>query len=290
MSQNADNLFVEQYNSMVTHAFQPQGFILQGMFTPQGKIVGKKAYWPTFGRAKANEVTRFVELALDNPAASQVSADLRTWGHLGGVADFDGERMEANEMQALTKAAAMGLGREIDLACIALLEAQAPTSGTGFINAGAAQLTSAQIQLGLAAWVDTNNIPTDGQLYAGISMNAHQQLMSDSSYSNSEWVGPDLPFKTNGVAQGRTWNFVNWVILPAEYLPRPSASTMDCYIWHKPSIGWTMNKQATSEWGRDIKLGAWLVRHEAAGCGIALRPNAVMRLRIKTDLTTLTKV
>jgi hypothetical protein len=295
MSIAADALFVEQYNSMVTHAFQPQGFIMQGMFQPQTKIVGRKAYFPTFGRATARLKNRGVKAELDNPAADQRQTDLLTWEHLAAVYDFDGTRMAANEMTELTKAAGMGMGRVVDLAGIAILAANAPTSGTGYVDGNAnatpaGQLTAGLLQIGLGAWIDQNNIPVDGQLYGGISMSAHQQLMADSSYANSQWVGPDLPFKSNGITQGRTWNFVNWVILPAEYLPVNAANTQDCFVWHKGSIGWTTNKKLTSEWQRDIDLGAWKVRHESEGCGLALRSNAVMRIRVKTNLTGLTKV
>lgn len=295
MSIAADALFVEQYNDMVTHAFQPQGSLLQGMFLPQSKIVGKKCHWPTFGRATARLKNRGVKAELDNPNAGDLTADLLTWENLGIVYDFDGTRMQANEMQALTKAQAMAMGRIVDLAGINILATQAPTSGTGFVDGSAnaspaGQLTAGTLQLGIGAWIDANNIPIDGQLYGGITMTAHQQLMADSSYANSQWVGPDLPFKTNGITQGRTWNFVNWVILPAEYLPVNVANTIDCFVWHRNSIGWSMNKHISSEWQRDIDLGAWKVRTESEGCGLALRNNAVMRVRVKTNLTGLTKV
>jgi hypothetical protein len=287
MSMNADALFVEQYNSMITHAFQPQGFLLQGMFEPQSKIVGKKAHWPTYGRATARQKTRGVAAELDNPASGDLTADLLTWEHLGITYDFDGTRMAANEMQALTQAAAMAMGRIVDAAGITILNGAAPTSGVGFVDKSAAQLTAADIQLMLGQWMDTYNIPADGQIYGGINMNAHQQLMADSSYANSQWVGPDLPFKSR--TQGRTWNFVNWVILPGEYFPVPASNQADLFVWHRPSIGWTTNKKIDSKWAYDIDLGGWKVRHESEGCGLALRSNAVARIRVKTNLSSLTK-
>lgn len=295
MSMNADALFVEQYNSMITHAFQPQGFLLQGMFEPQSKIVGKKAHWPTYGRATARVKNRGVAAELDNPASGDLTADLATWEHLGIVYDFDGTRMAANEMQALTGASSKAMGRIVDLAGIAILGAAAPTAGVGFVDGSAnaspaGQLTAAQVQLMLGAWMDTYNIPADGEIFGAITMTAHQQLMADSSYANSQWVGPDLPFKSRGLTQGRTWNFVNWFIIPAEYLPSNAANTLDCFTWHKPSVGWTTNKQIDSKWAYDIDLGGWKVRTESEGTGLALRSNAVARIRVKTNLASLTKV
>ena len=233
---------------------------------------------------------------VDNPSAGDLTADLLTWEHLGEVYDFDGTRMAANEMQALTQAAGKAMGRIVDLAGITILNGVAPSSSTGYIDGNAnvtpaGQLTAGVLQLGLGTWMDTNNIPADGEIFGGISMTAHQQLMSDSSYANSQWVGPDLPFKLKGLTQGRTWNFVNWVILPAEYLPVNAANTHDCFIWHKPSVGWTTNKQIDSKWQYDIDFGSWKVRTESEGCGLALRgAAAVARLRVKTNLSALTKV
>lgn len=287
MSMQADALFVERYNSRVTHPYQPQGFLLQGMFMPEARLDGKKAWWPKYGRTTANLKQRGVNAPLANPDSSQVSADLLTWEHLGVVHDFDGVRMAASEESALVESATMALGRIVDATGMTLLNSATFTAGVNYLDSSAAQVKAADLQLLIAQWMGTNDIPADGQIYGGISMLCHQALMGDKSYANSQWVGADLPFKQMGRTMGRTWNFVNWVILPDSYFAVNAANTMDMVLWHRPSVGWVNNKKISTEWQRDIDLGAWKVRHESEGCGVLLRGEGVARLRIKTNLSTI---
>lgn len=290
MTMQVDAWFQERYKEKVTHPYQPQGFLLQGMFEPQGRLEGKKAYWPKYDKMNnAGVKVRGVPAPRGNPAASLLNADLVTWESVNEVYDFDGVRMAPNEESALISAATMDLGRKVDAAIMSVLNTAAPTAGTGFIDTSAAQVKATDIALLLGQWMGTNDVPADGMIYGGISMLCHQALMGDSAYSNSQWVGGDLPFKQMGRTQGRTWNFVNWVILPDSYFNVPSANKMDMFIWHRPSFGWSNNKTISTEWARDIDKACWVVRHESEGCGVALRNEGVARLRIKTDLTSITK-
>lgn len=289
MTQQVNAWFVERYNSRVTHPYQPQGFLLQGMMLPEGRLDGTTAYWPKYGRTTANQKVRGVDAPLANPNASQISSTLKTWEHLARVEDFDGTRMTASEESALVTAATMALGRIVDAEAMTLMYASAPTSGAGFLDTSAAQVKATDVALLLAQWMGPNDIPPDGEIFGGISMLCHQALMGDSAYANSQWVGADLPFKQMGRTNGRSWNFVNWVILPDSYFSIPSANKMDMLIWHRPSVGWVNNKKITTEWGRDIDTGSWKVRHESEGCGIVLRTEGLARLRIKTDLTAIAK-
>lgn len=286
MSVQADAVYVEQYNSRLNMAYQPQGFLLQGMLMPEARIEGTKAYWPRMGRRTATLKARGVPATPDNPDFDQVSADLKTWEAFTYVHTYDLARTNVNEREAQVQAGAMALGRAIDGEVIDLMDAAAPTSGTGYFDASGGQLTSAQVMILLAKWRGTNNIPADGQVFAGITHLAHAQLMADKTYSNADYIGPDLPFKAS--TAGRTWNFVNWVIMPDEYFPVPSANKMDLFVWHRPNVGWCNDRSARAIVDWDNTVGAWSIRQEADGAGIVIRSEAVARLRIKTDVTSLT--
>lgn len=291
MSMQANALFVERYNSRVTHHYQPQGFLLSGMFQPESKFKGTKAYWPRYGSMEATDIVRHQDHAIANPDMDQVNADLKSWGVYVQNSDFDGERMEANEEDAAVQAAAKAMGRRADKNALDVMKAATFTAGENYLDSSAAQVKAADVQLLLANWFGKYDITPDGQVFGAISMKAHQCLMGDSSYANSQWVGGDLPFKQMGRAQGRTWNFVNWIIVPDSYLDAPSASTADMLLWHKPAVGATSQMQGdvTTEWERLVRKGAWGVMHKASGANILILPKGVAKLRIKTDITTIAK-
>jgi hypothetical protein len=259
------------------------------MFMPQADIQGKKAWWPKYGRSTAGLKNRGVKGEIANPDSTQISADLKTWEFLGMVHDFDGVRMKAAEQAALVESATMALGRAVDVEGMSLLNSITFNAGQNYLDTSAAQVKATDVALLLGQWMGFNDIPPDGQIFGGISMLTHQALMGDSAYANSQWVGGDLPFKQMGRTMGRSWNFVNWVVLPDSYFPSAVANTIDCFIWHRPSVGWVNNKKLTTEWMRDIDYGAWKVRHESEGCGIVLRNEGIAKLRVKTNLATITK-
>jgi Phage capsid protein len=289
MTMQANALFVERYNSRVTHHYQPQGFLLSGTMQPESKFVGTKAYWPRYGTVEAADIVRHQDHALSNPDTDQISTDLKSWGVLLENSDFDGERMEVNEEDAAVQAAAAGMGRRADKNALDVIKAGAFTAGVNYYDASAAQLKPTDIQTVISNWFDTNDIPTDGQVFGLITMKAHQCLMVDETYSKSTWIGDDLPFKKMGRTTGRYWNFVNWIIVPASYLD--GTTTKDLLLWHKPAVGGTSQVQGDikTEWGRIVRRQSWEVMHKTSGANILILPKGVAKVRMKNDITVIVK-
>lgn len=288
MTMQANALFVERYNSRVTHHYQPQGFLLSGTMQPESKFVGTKAYWPRYGSVDATDIVRHQDMPLANPDADQVNADLKSWGVLLENSDFDGERMAANEEEAAVMAAAKAMGRRADKNALDVMKAVTFTAGVNSFDASAAQLAAKDMQTLLANWFGTNEIEPDGQIYGLLTMKAHQCLMRDQTYANSQWVGDDLPFKKFGRTVGRFWNFVNWIIVPDSYLT--GTTTKDLLIYHKPAVGATSQMQGDvkTEWGRIVRRQAWEVAHKASGANIVILPKGVARVIMKNDIASIT--
>jgi hypothetical protein len=288
MTIQADAHYVEQYRSRVTHVYQNQGFLLKGMLMPEGELKGSKAYWPVHGSTVARKKQRHVRALEGNIAKTRVSADLQTWETFDFIGKFDMSRQTVNEKEALQTAGAMALGRAVDEEVIAMFNAQAPTSGQAFLDTGAANLTISDMMLFIARFMGSAKIPADGQIYCGLPAIAWQLLSGFKQFSSSEYVGPDLPFKTR--TQARTWNFVNWVMLPDDYFPVPTANRMDMFMWHKPAVGWCDNIGEGGlfthfDWENDV--GEWSLRQEAEGAAVTLLPQGLGRIRIKTDVTSI---
>jgi hypothetical protein len=287
MTLQANALYVERYNSRVTHHYQPQGFLLAGTMQVESKFQGTKAYWPRYGTVDATDLVRHQDQALANPDADQVSTDLKSWSVFMENSDFDGERMAANEEDAAVQAASAAMGRRADKNALDVIKAATFTAGVNSFDASAAQLTAANMMTTIANWMDTNDIPADGQIYGLLTMKAHQCLMRDASYANSQWVGGDLPFKQMGRTMGRTWNFVNWIIVPASYLT--GTTTKDLLLWHKPAVGGTSQSMGDvkTEWSRNNKRQCWEITHKTSGANILILPKGVARCIMKNDITAI---
>lgn len=288
MTINADNHYVEQYRSRVTHIYQNEGFLLKGMLMPEGRIEGKKAYWPIHGSTIARKKQRHVRATEGNIAKTMANADLQTWETFDYVGKFDMSRQTVNEKEALQQAGAMALGRAVDQEIMDMFNQQAPTAGSSFMDTGAAPLSLSDMMLFIARFMGAAKIPADGQIYCGLNALAWQLLSGFKQFSSSEYVGPDLPFKSR--TQARTWNFVNWVMLPDDYFPVPAANRADLFMWHKPAVGWCDN---VGEGGLDAyfdwenEMGEWSLRQEAEGAAVTLLPQGLGRIRIKTDVLSI---
>lgn len=289
MGMQANALYVEHYNKRVTHHYQPQGFLLSGTMQPESKFVGTKAYWPRYGTMEATDIVRHQDHPIANPDADQVSADLKSWGVYVENSDFDGERMAANEEDAAVAAATMAMGRRADKNALDVIKAAAFTAGVNSLDASAAQLKPSDIQTLIGNWFGANEIPADGQVFGLLTMKAHQCLMVDESYSDSTWIGADLPFKQMGRTTGRYWNFVNWIIVPDSYLT--GTTTKELLLWHKPCVGGTSQTQGDvkTEWDRLTRKKSWGIMHDTSGANVLILPKGVARVIMKNDITAIVK-
>ena len=272
MTIQADSHFVEQYNSRVTHIYQNQGFLLKGMLMPEGRLEGKKAYWPVHGSTVARKKQRHIKAQEGNIAKSLVFADLATWETFDWVGDFDMSRQTVNEKEALYQAGAMALGRGVDQEIMDMFNTKAPVAGNSFLDTSAAALSLADMMLITAKFMGAAKIPADGQVFCGVSALAWQLMSAYKQFSSSDWNGGDLPFKSR--TAGRTWNFVNYVLLPDDYFPVPSANKADLFMWHRPAVGWCDNVGEGSlktifAW--DNTVGEWTLRQEAEGAAVSKR-------------------
>jgi Phage capsid protein len=287
MTLQANELFVQRYNSRVTNHYQPQGFLLSGTMQVESKFEATKAYWPRYGAIEATDLVRHQDQNLANPDADQVSADLKSWSVFMENSDFDGERMTVNEEDAAVMNAGMAMGRRADKNALDVIKAAPFTAGINLFDASAAQLTASHMMTTIANWMDTNDIPTDGQSYGLLTMKAHQCLMRDPSYANSQWVGADLPFKQMGRTTGRTWNFINWIIVPASYLV--GTATKELLLWHKPAVGGTSQTagDVKTEWSRNNRRQTWEVTHKTSGANILILPKGVAKCIMKNDIAVI---
>jgi Phage capsid protein len=286
MTIQADAHYVEQYKSRVTHVYQNRGFLMKGMLQPEGRMEGKKAWWPIHGATAATKKRPRVKATPGNIGKSQISADLQTWETFDYIGKFDMTRQTVNEKEALVQAGALALGRAVDQEIMDMFNAKAATAGTtNFFDHSAAPLALGDLMYDIAKWTGSNKIPIDGMLFGGLRMMDWQMLSGFKQFSSVDWTGPDLPFRQR--TPGKTWNFINWVVLPDDYFPVPAANKADLFMWHKPANGWSENMEIDTTFAWDNEMGEWSLRQESEGAAQNLLPESLARIRVKTDVTTI---
>jgi hypothetical protein len=282
----ADAHYVEQYRSRVTHVYQNRGNLLRGTLMPEGRLDGKKAYWPVHGQATATKKLRRTKATPGNISKSNASTDLETWETFDYIGKFDMSRQTVNEKEALVQAGAMALGRAVDAEIMSKFNAVAPTAGTTqFFDISTAELNVGGLLFALGKWRGQNKIARDGNTYGLLRDIDYNTLMGKKEFSNSQWSGGDLPLRN--LTESRTWAGVHWMVVPDDYLPS-TAGTADLFVYHKPSWGWAENFMIDTYFEWDNEMGEWSLRQESEGACLNLLTPGIARIRVKNDITTIT--
>lgn len=281
MTQEADNWFVQQYNSRVMHKYQSQGFILRGLVSPVGEIRGTKAYFPISGRGTARRKVRGQAAVPMNPTRTMVEADLVTWEAFDEVWKYDLSRMTANEQEAIVETGGMALGRATDEELIAKFHATAPTSGTTQFKDHGTVDFSASYAMELCQLAQALEWSWDGNAFCGLPSLLWNQLLSAKQVSSSDYTGPDLPFVK--ATSAKTWNGVNWFLAPDSWFPVPAANKVDVFLWHRNAFGWANNETLSSIWQWDNRMGCWTIRMESEGAAAALLAEGIVRGRFASN-------
>lgn len=287
MSTNANTWFIEQHRDKVTHKFQSEGFLLKGMVTPEGTLEANKAYFPVAGKGSARKKVRGQDAVPMNATKERKEALLETWEAFDEIYMYDLSRMGANERETIAQQGAKALGRAVDAEIMAAMGTLAPTSGTAnFLDYSSSGDTFGLVQaMTMGQLLQAQDVPMDGNVWCGLPSLLWNQLMVWPQFSKSDYVGPDLPFKKMGAAV-RSWNFVNWVLMPDSYFTAPAAGKVDVFMWHSGALGWANNadiKMPPDFWQWDNRKGCWTIRMESEGAAVGLLPEGIVRGRFRND-------
>lgn len=285
MSQLAPSWFVEEYRSNVRHAYQSTGYLLKNTVMPEGRIEGKKVYFPVAGKAKARRMSRGDDAVPANPDRSFVSAELEDWQVYDLIHYIDLNKMTVNERTVVQQTGAMALGRRADRIIIDALGASFPsnqTTGSG----GAIDLAS--IMTGANA-LFARGVPDDGQVYCLLPYLWLSILNTYKQFNSAEWVnyeGLGFPKRT----RGKFWNGVNFIAMAesaddADEAPFtvPSSNQWYSYMWHRNAIGACNNYEGQTFMSWLNPKTAWDVNMIMQGCAKRIMDAGVQRLHFASN-------
>lgn len=288
MTQLAPNWFVEEYRRNVRQQYQSQGFMLKNAVMPEGRVDGKKVYFPVAGKQKARRMARGDDAVPGNPDRSFVSADLEDWQVYDLIHYIDLNKMTVAERTVVQQEGAMALGRRSDRLVIDALAATtniaAQTTGAGGNITLASVMTAANAMFG-------RGVPDDGNTFCLLPYLWLSVLNTYKQFNSAEWVNYEnlgFPKRT----RGKFWNGVNFMAMAesaddADESPFivPAANQWYSFMWHRNAVGAVSNyeNQTFITWVNSKT--AWDVNLLLQGVAKTILPKGVQRLHFASNTT-----
>lgn len=277
----ASTFFKTEIKDGYLHELQTGGSLLLGT-ARRGDVQAKKVEFPII--KKGGDVVKLTgslsEVKRVSGGFDKVSVDIDDyetdplWVHTPDI-----EKIGVNIKQGLTEALANSVGRyrdKIQWDAMALYTSDAATDhgGAGVVPNPA---TTSEAK---AAIMATGGMKP-GTVYCPLKALWMEQFMVHEWFAKADWVGGDLPL-TKLSSEKRSWNGVNYFVVPDDYFATPDAGTSAyTYLWQMDCIGVENNwgDITTMEQDKFTVGNPWMVKigFGAAAVGI-LRPG-VRRIR-----------
>lgn len=286
MSQQVENWFVEEYRSNVRMTYQSQGYTLKNTVMPEGRLEGKRAYFPVAGKQKAKKMNRGAGNAQpQNPSRSMPYVDLEDWQVFSEIEYIDINKMTVNERTVSQQEGAMALGRRADRIIVDALGANFPsnqTTGTGGDITLAAAMTAANNLF-------ARGVPDDGNAFALLPYLWWNVLMTYKQFNSAEWVGVENLGFPKGT-RGKHWNGINWLVraenaddADEKLFTVPANNQFYSYMWHRNAVGAVSNYEGQTFIQWDNRATVWTVNMLMQGNAKRILDAGVERLHFASN-------
>jgi hypothetical protein len=236
---HAPDWYTVEYQNQVILKYQARGGLLRGFTTPPVRIEGETMYFPLMGELAAYQVTRNDQSNPDNATMEFVPV---TWNHYEvqyAVNQVDLDKTTVQMVGGYAEATARALGRKSDTVVLDKLEA---------LSLPAAQIKGAYnttFTLEFAAnMVDDLYDRVEDDQEMAVCMMPHaafSQLMTFKEFSNSQYVGDQMPFAMR--KQAKIWRNCLFFAAPKRadksdaYFNIPATNQLDIHMWLPSAIG-----------------------------------------------------
>jgi hypothetical protein len=272
----------EQWDKQTIIKFQNRGYVLKGTTAAPLKIEGTKFKFLRTDLMEAQQFTKGDTVVGLNPDDDTVEMESTEWDAAFHLYDWDVTRLPVAEVDARQQQAANAIGRRADRIIYDAIMA-ATIDGSQVFGAYTDPFDPYTFLSGLEKLADNDVDTADGGIFAPIPSKAFYQLKTYKIWSNSQWIGGDLPLKK--MVQHQAFDVANAFVLPAHLRKAYTANTTEVRfrIWHKSAIGAGHNQGLRTEWEREAKKKRWFVNHTIDGCAVAVQPAGIIEYRFKLD-------
>lgn len=286
MALQADAWYETQWLSNTMMSYQNEGFLTKGLGLPPVSVNANEVKWRLAGSGSASDLVRGAqEVQPMNSGRTIVTGTMSAKQAAEYIDAVDVNRMGANERDIVNKTCSSALGKAADKLFIDQLVAAADT-GVGAYNAAMTLDVAIQGIQRLQSRVP--NVWRGGRrVYGLLTSNPWNQLNTYPEFSNSQWVGNDLPFARMTAA--RFWNGVYWMLWPdvtaAEGGLPLSTQERSCFLFVDDAIGAADAETLTGSVTWENTRTAWLHNMWFDMCRKLLQAEGVVLLKCQDNAT-----
>lgn len=284
MGTQAPNWYVQQWKDGVTQHYQSKGFTLKQTVTPPVKVVGNKLYFNRMDVGYAEEDVQVGDVAVPmNPDQDKVELSTKKSRAFYEVYEDDLDQMTADERAAKNESSANALGRVHDRTIVGAVKSGAAKSVGAYGTGGSLSLLLQGRQALLAEDVPCE----DGNVFCAVDSVTWSLLLAYEQFTNSQWVGPALPFVDGALA--KTWSGIHVFQLSDKTLRMQGTTTADadnqatCLMWHKSATGFGTVRDLTGNVDWDNRKDCWTHNMRMRIGATLILPKGAVTLKVKYD-------
>lgn len=247
-----DQAFITKFNTDVHLSYQQEQSKLRGTVRTDADVTASKVRFQKLGAIVANSKSRTGEIPPSNPQHSYVEATMVDKYTLDWVDKLDLTKLNVDVRGNYVKIHSMAFARDTD---DQIIKAMVDGATVTYAGGGADYALNLDINtvLGWVEQLDQAEIPDDMQRYGLITPRGWNWLLRSKEFSNSQYVGPDLPFARH--MEVRTWNGIHWI--KSNRLPGARTATAKYYLWHQRAVGHGINEEVNITWDWENERKSW---------------------------------
>ena len=262
-----DQAFITKFNDDVHLAFQQRKSKLRGTVRTDADVQASKVRFQKLGAIVAQAKTRHGDIPPSNGAHTWVEATMVDRYTLDYVDKLDLTKLSIPVRAGYVQNHSSAFARETDDQILASMVAGATVTFGSYSG----NLTRNNV-LGWIEGLDTADVDDDMQRWAAISMRGWNHLMCIPEFTNSQYVGPDLPWAKH--VEARTWNGVHWI--KHNRLPGKGTSQVKFYLWHTIAVGHGIADEVDITWDWENPKKSWSAAGSMSMGAVVIDPTGLV--------------
>ncbi len=277
MSIHLTDVAIKQFEALIKHAYQAEGFMLRGTMRERTKVTGNQIQFVVQGKGVATQKAIQDNVTPMNIGYTPKVATMSNWNASEYTDIFAQAEVNFDEKMELATTCAMAIGRRMDQIAINALIASGTTNtiaegGTGFIFD---KVRSANYLL------RKNNVrKNNSDIHALISAGAESDLMAVPEFTNKFFLTQD--YIKNGELNGANFMGIKWHVLgdmDEGGLPLDD-DTRSCFMWDKQALGYGIgiDLRTTIDWIAEKR--SYLVSSDFKAASVAIDPVGIIKIDV----------
>ena len=269
---------IEEFDSLVHHVFQAEGFHLRKTMRTRMNFRGSTVRFTVQDEGIAQQKAPQDDVIPMNINYSNVQAILQDW-HASEFSDiFAQQEINFDEKKELAVAIAMAIGRRSDQIAIDALDVSVVPAGNVILAAGSG-FTYAKLRQ-INAIMNKNGVGRNERFIA-LSADAEADLLDELKLTSNDFVNQKL-VDAGGIDDQKVFNFTFKVIpdmIGEGGLPI-TGSDRTCFAYAKPALGMGIGIDFRTEINYEAIKTSWLVTGLFKAGAVAIDPKGIVKIGV----------